>query len=107
MQSASAADVKRGMEASHQALRTELEKRHFSVTGSASSLVNAVFVAAPANRLSELKSLPGVVSVVRLHKYRQKLNKAVQLINGANAWNLSGSFANAGSGIKIAILTAV
>ncbi|MDP9170203.1 MAG: S8 family serine peptidase [Acidobacteriota bacterium] len=104
MQSEGAQTARRGMEAAHQSLRTELEKRHFTVTGSVSTVLNAVFVAAPESRAAELRSLPGVMGVVRLHKYKPQLNQATQILNSTAAWTALGGMSNAGRGIKIAIL---
>ncbi|MEP6715475.1 MAG: S8 family serine peptidase, partial [Terriglobia bacterium] len=104
MQSAAALGARRGIEAAQQSLRGELEGRRFTVTGSVSTLLNAVFVAAPESRVAELKSLPGVIDVVRLHKYTPQLNQATQILNSTAAWTAVGGMSNAGAGIKIAIL---
>src|ERR1043166_3018767 len=39
-------------------LTRELASRNIKVTGSVSTLLNAIFVAAPADRMEELKTLP-------------------------------------------------
>jgi minor extracellular serine protease Vpr len=108
MQSADAAAYRQRIQTSQSSLRGELEARHFTVTGLASSLVNAVFVAAPTSRVDELKALPGVKGVVRLRKYKASLNKAVNLISStgsaADVWNLLGGMASSGKGIKIGII---
>ncbi len=49
-----------------QLLRNELAKKRVCVTGSASTLVNAVFVRIPVSRAAEIRNLPGVSLVVRL-----------------------------------------
>lgn len=86
------------------AVRTRLAERGIRVTGSASTLVNAVFVAASADRVAEIESLPGVVAVVPQRMYKLSLNRATELIGGPAAWNLSGGFSGAGKGMKIAII---
>ncbi|MBS1875638.1 MAG: S8 family serine peptidase [Acidobacteria bacterium] len=86
------------------ALRTELGSRKFQVTGSVSTLANAVFVAAPKQRLEELKSLPGVKGVVLLRRRTMSLNTATQLVNAPAAWNTLGGVQNGGKGVRIAIL---
>jgi minor extracellular serine protease Vpr len=85
-------------------LRTELAQRQIQVTGSAATLLNAVFVAATPGRLDELKALPGVAGVVPLRRGQRHLNRATQLMNASTAWNALGGVANGGAGIKIAII---
>ena len=88
----------------HQALRGELINRKFSVTGSSTTLLNAIFVTAPKERLNELKALPEVKGVVLLRRRRLNLNRATSIVNAPAAWNAIGGVANAGAGIKIAII---
>ena len=104
MNSEAALTLRQGLETAQQAVRAELGKRNLTVTGSASILLNAVFVEAPDNRVPELQTLPGVVGVVRLHRYKAKLNQATQILNSTAAWAALGGMSNAGKGIKIAIL---
>jgi minor extracellular serine protease Vpr len=92
------------IEARQQSLRDVLVARHITVTGSVSTLSNAIFVAAPPARVDELKSLPGVQGVVPLRRYHLNLNRATQLLNGPAAWNALGGAQAAGAGIKIAII---
>ena len=75
MRSARAGDYRQQIEARQQALRAELAARKIQVTGSVSTLLNAVFVVAPADRLAELKNLPGVKAVVPQRRYRLRLNR--------------------------------
>ena len=82
----------------------ELNKRNINVTGSVSTIANAIFVAATPDAIAELSKLPGVLGTVRLHKYQTKMNRALQLINAQAAWGVVGGAANAGAGIKIGIL---
>src|SRR5487761_2146669 len=49
-----------------QSLKSELVKRRIPVTGSASTLVNAVFVRIPMARAGELQTIPGVTMAVYL-----------------------------------------
>ncbi len=104
LQSETALAARRGIEATQQGLRKELQARHFTITGSSSMLLNAVFVSAPESRVAELKSLPGVAGVVRLRRYTQKLNQATQILNSPAAWAAIGGMPNAGKSIKIGIL---
>ncbi len=92
------------VEARHEALRKELTRRAFTITGSAKILLNAVFVTAPKERVDELKSLPGVKGVVALRRRKLNLNRATQLVNAPAAWTALGGVENAGAGIKIAII---
>lgn len=86
------------------ALRDELERRGIRVTATSQILVNAVFVRAGADRLEELRRLPGVRRVEYLPPLRLHLNRALDLSNARAAWNRVGGFANAGAGVKIGIL---
>ena len=92
------------IESAQQTVRRELENRNIAVTGSASTLLNAVFVAASPDRVDEMKGLPGVLGVVRLRKYKPTLSQALQVMNASAAWGLVGGQANGGKGIKIGII---
>jgi minor extracellular serine protease Vpr len=92
------------IEARQRTLRRELAARRIQVVGSVSTLLNAIFVIAPATRLNELKSLPGVKGVVAERRYRVNLNRATQLVHAPGAWIALGGTQNAGLGMKIAIL---
>jgi uncharacterized protein (TIGR03437 family) len=101
---AAAANYRGQVVASQATLRQQLEKRNLRVTGAAQTLLNAVFVAASSNDAAQLRALPGVKAVVPLHRYRALLDQAVQLTNVPAAWSQLGGTANAGAGVKIAIL---
>jgi minor extracellular serine protease Vpr len=102
--SAEAGSYKRQIEQKQQVLRKELESRKFTVTGSVQILMNAVFVAAPSEKVPELRALPGVNAVVPLRRYHRKLNKATPLVDSPAAWAKLGGTQNAGAGVKIAII---
>lgn len=104
MQSAQAVTYRQRIEARQRLVRNELAARHIVVTGSVSSVLNAVFVAASPDRVAELKSLPGVIGVVQQRRYGLKLNRAAELVNAPTAWNVLGGIQNSGRGMKIAIL---
>src|SRR6202049_1595083 len=103
-QSDAARNYRQQVETKQQALRSELAARNIQVLGSVSTLLNAIFVVAPAERLDELKRLPGVKGVVAERRYHANLNRAMQLINAPAAWSSLGGAQNAGAGIKIAII---
>ena len=104
VRSAEAGSYRRQIQARQDALRNELRSRDIVVTGSVTTLLNALFVVAPQSRLAELKSLSGVKAVVPLRRYRRDLNRAAPLVNAPAAWNVFGGVQNAGSGVKVAIL---
>ena len=104
LESADAQNYKRQVESRQASIKAELASRNFSVTGSVSVLINAIFVNAPDSRVPELQSIPGVVSVRPMHKFKAKLDAATQVLNGPAAWNALGGVSNAGLGIKIGIL---
>src|SRR5579862_5343425 len=82
----------------------ELARRKIAVTGSAQMLVNAVFVRMPPDQAREVRALAGVKSVVPLMRMHRHLDQAVQLMGVPAAWNSAGGVANAGAGVKIAVL---
>lgn len=58
------------IEAKQKTLAEELKKRHIEVTGSVATVMNAIFVIAPPERLDELKKLPGVKRVMPGRRYK-------------------------------------
>jgi uncharacterized protein (TIGR03437 family) len=104
MQTAAAVAYRQQVEAKQAAVLTELASRNIRVLGSVSVLVNAIFVAAPASRVAELQSIPGVIGVRPVRRFKKALNRATQLMNATVAWNAVGGESNGGKGIKIAIL---
>src|SRR5579871_6212989 len=60
MNSASGRAYRARIEARRQGVLNELANRRIPVTGSTSVLINAIFVAAPPSRISEMLSIPGV-----------------------------------------------
>ncbi len=104
VQSAAAVNYRRQIEAKQQDLRNLLAARNIQVTGSVSTLLNAIFVRTSADRVAELKNLPGVKAVLRQRYYKKTLNRAPALIDVPAAWTALGGPQNAGKGIKIGIL---
>lgn len=104
MQSAAGAAWRSRIEAAQTAVRAQLAAKNIRVTGSASTLLNAIFVAATPANVADIKSIPGVVDVVKLGSSRMLLNRATTVLDGPQAWNLVGGLSSAGAGIKIGIL---
>jgi uncharacterized protein (TIGR03437 family) len=104
MFSPAASAYRQQIRAAHATLRGEIASIGMIVTGEADTLLNAVFVAAPKERVAELAGLPGVMAVVPLRYYKLDLNRAVTLVDASGAWNALGGVSNAGVGIKIGIL---
>ncbi len=106
MQTAEALAYQSQVVSRQQSLVTELASRNIKVTGAVNTLLNAVFVAVGPERLAEIRALPGVIGVMPERAMKKNLNKATALANAPAAWNLPaiGGQANAGAGIKIAIL---
>ena len=92
------------VESAQSLVRNELGARNIRITGTATDVLNAVFVAAPASRVSELQNLPGVTAVIPLRRRKMLLNDATKLLNSTAAWQIVGGLNNAGAGIKIGIL---
>ena len=104
MQSLEAMSYRHGIELRQRAVRSELESRNIPVVASVSTVLNAIFVLAPKDRVPELQSLPGVLGVVQERLHQPALNRATTLLNAPAAWTNLGGVTNAGKGIKIAIL---
>lgn len=104
IQSTAARSYRQQIEIRQQSLRDTLSARNIQVTSSVSTVLNAIFVRAPQDRIAELGSLPGVKGVVPMRRYRMKLNRATQLVNAQAAWNVFGGVQNAGAGMRIAII---
>ena len=104
LQSAVAVARRTRIAAAQATLRRELRRQSFHITGSVSSVLNAVFVAASPDREPQLSALPGVKSVVRLRRHKLLLDRAVTLVNAPAAWGILGGIGNAGAGRKIAII---
>ena len=86
------------------AVRNALARKSIPVIGSAHTLVNAVFVRLPLARVGELQGLPGVRTSMYLPPVRRHLNRALDLVNASAAWSQIGGQANAGAGVKIAVI---
>lgn len=67
-------------------------------------LLNAIYVEANAEQVDQLKAVAGVDRVQRMSPLKRHINKALDLINARAAIAQSGGVANAGAGIKIAVL---
>jgi minor extracellular serine protease Vpr len=104
MATAEGANYKRSLQQRQESVRAELAQRGIVPTGSVTLLMNAVFVVAPAASVADLKSIPGVRSVVPIRTYHRKLNRATALVNAPAAWSALGGMESAGAGVKIAIL---
>jgi len=92
------------IEAAQQTLRAALAQKGIGVLGATQIVLNAVYVAAPGAKESDLAALPGVARVVRMRPLRRHMNRALDLVNARSAWPLVGGMGNAGAGVKIAIL---
>lgn len=90
--------------AAQESVKAELRTRGFTVSGSAHTLLNAVFVAAAPESVDQLKSIAGVRRVAPVGRFHLNLDHAVQLINVAAAYSLLGGTSNAGAGIKIGMI---
>jgi len=104
MRSAPAVAYRQQIESKQAEVVKAIQSRNIRVTGTESTLLNAIFVTATPDRLADLQSIPGVLGVRPMRRFKSALNKAVQLMNAPAAWNLVGGQSNAGKGMKIAIL---
>ncbi|MCW5979015.1 MAG: S8 family serine peptidase [Bryobacteraceae bacterium] len=99
-----AGDRRQRIEASHGILKQALAQRKIQVIGESRTLLNAVYVFAPGMTEGDLRGLPGVVRVQRSRPLRRQMNRALDLVNARNAWTQVGGAANAGAGVRIAVL---
>ena len=106
LQTAAAVSYRQQIESRQQSVRQDLAARNIQVLGSASVVMNAIFVVAPPDRVAELRSVAGVIGVMPERRIKPDLNKATTLANAPAAWAQTaiGGQANAGNGIKIGIL---
>ncbi len=74
------------------------------MTAEVKTVLNAIFVIAPKERLAELKALPGVKGVVAGRQYHLNLNRATGLVDAPGAWNALGGTGKAGAGMKIGMI---
>ncbi|HZT74813.1 MAG TPA: hypothetical protein VE996_14300, partial [Terriglobales bacterium] len=104
VRTAAAAAYRGQLEATQDTMRRELASRNIRVEGSVSTVLNALFVAAPAARVPELRALPGVIAVLPRRALRTHTNRATALMNAPAAWSALGGQSHAGAGMKIAII---
>jgi minor extracellular serine protease Vpr len=100
----SAEMTRRSLLKAQEALRSDLSARRIVTTGATQTLLNAVFVTATREQIDELRTLPGVIAIVPMHRLKPSLNKVVDIVKARPAWAAAGGSTNAGAGIKIAVL---
>jgi len=103
---AAAISYRQQLESRQEAVKQDLASRNIQVVGAAATVMNAIFVVAPASRVAELRSVSGVIGVMPERRVQPNLNKATTLVNAPAAWAQPaiGGQSNAGNGIKIGIL---
>ena len=86
-------------------VRAELARRGGRVTGSVDVVANALIVQMPADRVAQLRSMPGVRQVYPVHRTRKVLDRALPLHHITDVWSLLPNGVNsAGAGARVAIL---
>ncbi len=99
------AEASRQIETSQQGLRSAIEARGMKVVASTQAVLNALFVETTADRVNELRGMPGVTDVIPEKRYRlEGANSTFALHNVLAAWNAVGGAGMAGDGIKIGFL---
>jgi uncharacterized protein (TIGR03437 family) len=86
------------------AVRRQMDARRIPVVATVDTVLNAMFVATTADRVAEIKQMPGVLEVVPLRKVKPLLNRATQIVNAPGAWSALGGQGSAGQGMKVAVL---
>jgi minor extracellular serine protease Vpr len=95
---------RRQLVSTQQAVRAAALSRKATVTGSADTVLNAVFVHATPDQVAGLQSIPGVKAVIRMRSALPALNRAATLMNAPAAWTALGGQGSSGAGIKIGII---
>ena len=85
-------------------LKATLAARQIPVVSATHTLLNAVYVFTTRERAMELAKLPGVARVARDLPIVPALNRALPLVNAAQAWSVVGGYENAGREVKIGVL---
>jgi minor extracellular serine protease Vpr len=88
----------------HLRMRKTLEAAGAEVLGETSVIANLFFVRFPSERAAELAAIPGVVRIHPVRLFRHTLDHALPLLKVPDAWNQIGGQANAGAGIKVAVI---
>lgn len=94
----------RAVDASQKPMRTALGDLGLPITGATRYLLNGIFVEATAEQAAQVRSLAGVRGVVRMQRYRVRLNTGADLIGAPAAWTALGGTSRAGAGIRIAVI---
>jgi uncharacterized protein (TIGR03437 family) len=102
--STAAEAYRRSLVSSQQAVRAAAVSRKTTVTGSADTVLNAVFVHATPDQVAGLQSIPGVKAVIRMRSALPALNRAATLMNAPAAWTALGGQSSSGAGMKIGII---
>jgi minor extracellular serine protease Vpr len=101
------ADLSRQREAiqeQQQRLRQNLQSRGAEVLDAVDTVHNAMVVRTSADRVAQLRQMPGVKSVRPVRLYYPTLDYSLPLQNVTAAWNRIGGSEKAGAGIKIGII---
>lgn len=99
-----AGDYRAALAFKQDGLRPAMAEQGVKVVGQSQVLLNAIYVVANPEQAEVLRGMDGVARVQRMYPIRRQMNKALDLVNAPAAWNLSGGRANAGNGVRIAIL---
>src|SRR5262249_1027475 len=84
-------------------VRTRLEAAEAEILESVDTVANAFIVRIPDEKAAQLASIPGVLRVHPVRRFKLNLDHALPLHRVPEAWQQVG-IANAGKGMKIAII---
>jgi subtilisin family serine protease len=88
----------------HARMRQILQTKGARVTGETNAVTNMIFVRFPSTRAAELSAIPGVRHVYPMRQYHLTLDHALPLEKVPDAWAQIGGAANAGIGVKVAVI---
>ena len=84
-------------------VRARLEAAEAEILGSVDTVANAFIVSIPDGKAAQLASIPGVIRVHPVRKFKPLLDHALPLHHVPEAWRQVG-IDNAGAGVKIAVI---
>ncbi|MBK9168610.1 MAG: S8 family serine peptidase [Bryobacterales bacterium] len=99
-----ATERREALAAEQQQVRRAVMRLGGDVRDSVDTVFNGLFVRVSDDRLAELRQLPGVARVHPVRQVRARLDGALTIHKVPDAWGRVGGYAQAGAGMKIAIL---
>jgi minor extracellular serine protease Vpr len=97
-------NLEHSVDLSQQPLKAAIEHEGAEVVGSVRHVLNAIFIRATREQVSNIERLGGVERVVRNSRFKMLLNRAGEIVRAPQAWDALGGIDNAGAGLRIGII---